>query len=353
MLLKFPKIRDIHSAIVRLKNRYNYAGRDDSGEPIFTSLDAPSQKYFGVVKMHGSNSSIVFDNAECIKDLITQSRRRIINPSSDNHGFATFVYNLEERFIDEFCNWLESEDSTFNFSGIEKVTLFGEWVGRGVQGGVGLSNVKKSFIVFGMRVDDGEDRTYIPPHMIWPFPDFFKENRIFLITEVSDLYEFEINPQRYKEVKKEIYSIVEQIEEVCPVASYFDSEGGGEGLVCYPADFDLYQDTQTWFKAKGASHKAVRKSKKVEISLEKQTRIEEFVRRMVTENRLKQGLYIFEEDNIAQVRENVGTFIKWMINDVVDEGQASLEELNLSRKDVGSSIALVSRKWYFRTIEGE
>lgn len=81
-------------------------------------------------KLHGTNAQIhVFKNDDHI-DLRCGSRSRWIIPGDDNFGFAKFVYDNKEEFIEKL--------------GIG--THFGEWCGPGINSGEGLK--EKTFFLF-------------------------------------------------------------------------------------------------------------------------------------------------------------------------------------------------------------
>lgn len=82
-------------------------------------------------KLHGTNVCVyVYEKEPDVIDLICGCRSRWISPENDHYGFAKFVLNNKQEFIDKL--------------GIGR--HFGEWVGKGINSGEGLSD--RRFFLF-------------------------------------------------------------------------------------------------------------------------------------------------------------------------------------------------------------
>lgn len=77
-------------------------------------------------KVDGTNSQIVIENGEIVA---VGSRKRWINPKSDNYGFAGWVERNKEELL-----------------GLENGSHFGEYYGLGIQHGYGMK--EKRFALF-------------------------------------------------------------------------------------------------------------------------------------------------------------------------------------------------------------
>ena len=79
----FPKIGQFVDTIRNIKHRSDYRGLDAEGSPIYNHEQPyPQLAYQGTVKIHGTNSGLIFvDNTGAFQ---CQSRERIITPQSDN-----------------------------------------------------------------------------------------------------------------------------------------------------------------------------------------------------------------------------------------------------------------------------
>jgi len=143
--VKFPKIHQFVDAIRQVKHDTDFKGVDADGNAIYAhNALYPILKYHGTVKCHGTNSGVVIDFND---NLHCQSRERIITPENDNAGFATFVYKDKEIFINlkkNICNDLNVESSDYT------IVIFGEFVGKGIQKGVAISDLEKTFIIFNI-----------------------------------------------------------------------------------------------------------------------------------------------------------------------------------------------------------
>jgi hypothetical protein len=95
------------------------------------------------------NSSLI----ETTLDLMVGSRTRWIAPGNDNYGFAQFVYDNKQEFIDKL--------------GVGR--WYGEWAGPGINSGEGLA--EKTFILFDIH-KLGENRP-LPPRTV-PVPLLYK-----------------------------------------------------------------------------------------------------------------------------------------------------------------------------------
>lgn len=85
-------------------------------------------------KLHGSNAQIyIYPDDKGILQLKTGSRTRWIYPGDDNYGFAKFVYDNKQDFIDK----------------LGEGRHFGEWAGPGINSGEGLK--EKTLFLFNWR----------------------------------------------------------------------------------------------------------------------------------------------------------------------------------------------------------
>lgn len=83
-------------------------------------------------KIHGTNAQIyIYPDPETGEmKLLTGSRTRWIYPGDDNYGFAEFVHNHKQEFIEK----------------LGPGAHFGEWAGPGINSGEGLT--EKTFVLF-------------------------------------------------------------------------------------------------------------------------------------------------------------------------------------------------------------
>lgn len=86
------------------------------------------------------------------------------------------------------------------------------------------------------------------------------------------------------------------------------------------------------------------------IDIELVTSINEFVETVVTENRLKQGISYFKENNIEIGFKSTGQFLAWVVKDVLKEESDLLEQSNLDEKKIKNAITTKARIWFLNSI---
>jgi hypothetical protein len=153
---KYPSIGQFRNIIKDVQNNARFVGVDENNEPIFDiTKKAPTLTFTGTVKLHGTNFCCAFNSSG---EYHFQSRERIITPVSDNIGSAQFGYR-NIKMLAELNLFIIQEFNITNSS----VYIFGEIAGKGVQKGVGISNIEKSFFIFGVKIipDDTQDSYWI------------------------------------------------------------------------------------------------------------------------------------------------------------------------------------------------
>ena len=144
--ISFPSIEQYRNVVADVIRRAHFDGMDAEGEAIYNpNKPKPVLTFKGTVKLHGTNAGVCFNHKD---KLWVQSRENIITPESDNAGFAFFVESNREAFLDLMAkvmikNNLDTDDNT--------ISIYGEWCGGNIQKGVGITNLPKSFFIFGVR----------------------------------------------------------------------------------------------------------------------------------------------------------------------------------------------------------
>ena len=321
-LYKYPSIGQFRNVISEVKYLYK-------------DKQLPTIEFIGTVKLHGTNASVVIKSDGT---QYCQSRSNIITPDNDNYGFARWHQTRIDFFNDIYEQVTDYADCNGN-----DIVVYGEWAGKGIQKGVGISQVDKHFYVFAIAIanQDGSLR----------WIDFAKMPYIENGDDVFDIYNFDIplythrieidfnNPNL---VQNKLIELTEQIENLCPVAKHFDVEGVGEGIVWSHVTDD---GEQLIFKVKGEKHSSTKVKKLASVDVEKLNSVMEFVEYAVTESRLKQAL--FEVCNDVADRTQLGKFIKWVSSDISKEEQDTLKENELTMKDVGSQLSKKAKEWFF------
>lgn len=306
-----------------VRTRHDYQGKDEEGKPIYQHLsNYPTVTFRGTVKLHGTNSSIVR-----YKDGTTefQSRERVLSLEKDNMGFYSAMKPKD-------LDWLFED---FDFQ--DYVAIYGEWIGRGVQSGVALSQLPdKKFVIFAVNVDG----TYIE----------LSEN---LRNEEQNIYnilqfptnEIDIDFNQPELSQNKLIEMTVKVADCCPVGKYFGVEGLGEGIVFSAVGYPSLK-----FKSKDDRHSVSKVSKLNAVDTEMIESVNEFTELAVTENRLEQGLSYLKEMGLEAEAKNTGTFIGWVVKDVIKEEADTILHSGLDVKKVKSSVGTKARMWYLNNI---
>ncbi len=299
----------------------------------------------GTVKLHGTNACIGYKPSQ---PIWCQSRTRVItsDPKSDNCGFAGFVSSHEDIISDyiESLSILSDIDENKN----EYLLFFGEWCGKGIQKGVGISQLPKRFIVFDIeRITPNPDcedtRYYYPSDIV----------KTFCLTEcmIWNIYQFknwniEIDFSAPKSAQDKLIEITNSVENECPVAKYFGVSGIGEGVVwrSVPRNFI--------FKVKGSKHSVTNPKKIASASIENLESSRKFIDYALTIPRLEQG-WSEIMTGIDLDMKHIGKFLKWIISDVIKEESDTLSENNLTIKDVTKELTLQAKKWFINNLDSQ
>lgn len=271
----------------------------------------------GTVKVHGTNAGVRVLNGE----VIPQSRTREISTTDDNFGFAEFVKSREDVFL-EMAESLGEQD----------VTFFGEWAGEGIQSGVAVSNIPRTFFIFA--VVKGEDEC---AGLEAPLPALANELGIYNIGQF-DRWTTALDPQNPGPTQNKISRITEVVEALCPVGQVWDVEGVGEGVVWSAVVLDeVYR-----CKVKGEKHSVSKVKTLAALDPEKLKSVEEFVSYAVTYQRLEQGA----REMGGVCRKRTGDFVRWVHKDVESEEADTLKASGLTYKDVSKAVGAKASRWW-------
>jgi hypothetical protein len=325
--------------------------------------------FTGTVKLHGTNSGVVFSCKSGNPQLWAQSRNRVLTPEKDNQGFATFVKERETAFIILLQSFAKerSIDLEKNF-----LCVYGEWCGNKIQKYVAIEKLPRMFVIFAACC--------VPISSVKDESTFFwfdvssgerpqrPEERIFNIYDFSN-FQININfgkdpkhPNSPANSKIELERLTAIVENDCPVARQLlqtidsscngadaaaDTEAActtGEGIV-----WSCIKDGQLInFKVKGEQHNVVRpKDGAASICPEKMRSIQEFIHYAVTQNRLEQGIEVlFTSEGTEATDKDCGKFIKWVKGDVLKEESDTMAANKLKPRDVIKHIMDKARVWF-------
>lgn len=294
----------------------------------------------GTVKLHGTNAGVCFNSAE---GMWYQSRENIITPQSDNAGFAFFADSNKEQFGALFLEIAKRSDIDTNCN---TISIYGEWCGGNIQKGVGITNLPKSFFIFGVKITpfpiEGAEKQ---PVAYWvDYTDLRAiEARIYNIDDFPT-YSIDIDFNRPELVQNKLGELTLAVEEECPVAKAFGFSGIGEGIVWSCTDKNVVHR----FKVKGEKHSSSKVTKLAEVDVEKVNSIREFVDYAVTESRFNQAIEkVFPNNEPIDVKK-LGDVMRWINEDIIKEETDTLVANNLEPKDVNKYVSTKVREMFFK-----
>lgn len=329
----------------------------------FRKVDAIIKKYYSKLekitycaypKLHGTNATIVINKD---KSIYFQSRNQII--TKEHYGFVDAFQ--ENETLDSIVHiiykeWLEDDIA-------ERVILYGEWCGKGIQQKAAISELKqKTFFVFDIALIINGVKNWLLPrekvHYLFYEKIHKKQkgksiiNFCLMDKKIYIPLELEVD---FNEPEIYINKMVEktlEIENECPISKLFKIKGIGEGIVWkpnYPYG-DIRNNSRLWFKTKGEKHTETKVKKLIEVDIEKVKKVKEFVEICVTESRLLKGIDYLKEMNLEIDISSTGRFLSWIFQDCLKEEGDRLEDLELNKKDISKEIGKKSRNWYLKHI---
>lgn len=324
VLHKFPSIEQFRTVVKQVKDRATFVGLDENGEIIRNlTAKAPIVKFRGSVKLHGSNFSIVLTKDD---DYYAQSRERIMSITSDNAGSCSYAMRHRDVFTKLLKPFIKDD--------IKRVAVYGEWAGQGVQSGVAIANIEKTFFVFALKVIHEDDTT----EWLSDISSFCEpEIRLYNIHQFKQ-YEIDID---FNEPEQSINQMVEwmlEVEAQCPVGKYFGHDGIGEGLV-FVGDGYI-------FKVKGEKHSVSKVKTMIPVDIEKINSINAFVEYAVTEARLEQGVTVLKENGGDPGPKTIGQFLSWVNGDVIKEETDTIVGNEIDVKALSKAMSVKARTWF-------
>ena len=340
-MIKFPSIEQFRSVVATVLRQYNFVGLDDNGDAIYdTTKPKPTLTFKGTVKLHGTNAAVSWN---AVSGMWAQSRENIITPEKDNAGFAFFVESHKEAFAELFKQIDSRVMETFTHT---TITIYGEWCGGNIQKGVGITNLEKSFFIFGVKITPNpEEETPRPAY--WVDYNYLKspENKIYNIDDFPT-YSMDIDFNMPQLVQNKLSELTIAVEEECPVAKAFGFSGIGEGIVW---STNLNGNVHR-FKVKGEKHSSSKVKTLAAVDTEKLESIQSFVEYAVTESRFKQALEnVFPNDEPIE-NKKLGDVIRWVVNDVIKEEMDTMADNKIEPKDVNKYLSSKVRDMFFKLV---
>ena len=330
--VKFTDIPQFRDVIRNVTHQAHFIGLDENNKPIYNhNLKKPTINFSGTVKLHGSNASICQLNNE----IWYQSRKQIITPDNDNHGFAQFCEVRKDVISDLLNEARKRVQETDEYI----LCIFGEVCGSNIQKGVAIAGLPKMFVIFALKVVPTDGASYYIDSKDLRFPD----NQIY---NIYDFETFSVNVDfEYPQIaQNKFVELVNEVERKCPVGKALGvTEGNttGEGIVWT----GYFNGVRHMMKTKGQKHSTSRTKTIAPVDVEKVNSVKEFVEYAVTENRMQQAVFELFSNEEPTIKK-MGDFLRWIVKDIAKEELDVLEENGLVIKDVGGAISNKARPWF-------
>lgn len=266
--------------------------------------------------------------------------------TSDNAGFAFFVEANKETFID-LMNQVKTE------TGLDLVTntisIYGEWCGGNIQKGVGITNLEKSFFIFGVKVtphtENKEELTENPAY--WVDYSYLEasDKKIYNIDNFKT-FTIDIDFNMPQLVQNQLSEMTIEVENECPVAKSFGFSGIGEGIVWSCG----FKGVVNRFKVKGEKHSSSKVKTLAAVDVEKLESIQKFVDYAVTKSRFNQALENVFPNNEPIDTKKLGDVIRWVVNDVIKEEMDTMVKNKLEPKEINKYISVSVRDMFFKLV---
>ncbi|KAF7330554.1 Glycoside hydrolase family 5 protein [Mycena venus] len=314
------------------------------------SSEAPRKRpptratFFGTVKLHGTNATVVFKNGNKRHAQI-QSRSWIIEDTKkDNCGtYALLSKAPLSSLIDQIL----------------------AVAGKGVQKGVAITALDRFFAIFNIRIDGRwvDMRQYkgcsLPEHRIYnlaQYKNIRSRNRLSGTNDSGSRFNVSIHRGG--------------VCEECPFgAAFVDGAGnrvtgGGEGIVWtmvrspYMDEGDDREFDDTFlvnFKTKGENFATTSQVPKAPKNPDIANAAAQFADYALAERRYEQGIEYLEGEQARQGWEKngydvklTGAFIKWVTEDAIKEERNEMERLGVPEKDAKREVGARAKLWYAR-----
>lgn len=326
-MIKFHSIDSFRHAVASVKRASGFHG-----------VPLPVVRYRGYVKLHGTNAAIRFKNGAV---AYAQSRERVITPESDNMGFAAWVAENAQALADTFQG---------------DVTVFGEWIGPGIQKNVAISQLpQKMFAPFAYTVGDAQiDDQGGSQYVLWCFDD--EPNQLpagVRFVSIGGHIDIDIDFNSPDRAVDALERATAECESKCPFAAALGVEGIGEGYVWHPLERIPFippdQQHRAWFKTKGEKHgnKATNNAVKVNVQAEQIEDFGRLISAILPDWRLEQGLTNLGAE---PTRKQTGDFIKWVMSDVHKEELDTVEASGFAFEQVARELPNRIRAWFFERV---
>ncbi|CAF1003398.1 unnamed protein product [Rotaria sp. Silwood1] len=319
----------------------------------------PTLNFIGTVKLHGSNVAIGY---QIESGYWYQSRNRLITPYDDYADFAQHMNSLAGQFFTAhvlpYCPTIRE-----HYMSGDKVVIYGEWCGGNIQKHVAISGLPLMFVIFKVKIvnqsettahtadADNQEQEQKSVRAYWLDPKEWTnikwhEYSIYNILDFPT-YTIDIDFNNAELSQDILTKITEQVEQQCPVGTYFNRLGIGEGVVW--TEWVQTRGNLT-FKVKGRQHLVTQAKALVSVKVTRFADVGEFIEYACTENRMYQGLDYMREQNVSIEMNTMNIFLKWLREDICKEEKDTMNVSNISATKINEAIRKKAETWYKKKV---
>ena len=333
--VKYHKIGQFKEVVKSVQNKANFKGLDEEGNPIYEDSLKPTITFKGTIKLHGTNAGICYSPEE---GLFAQKRSSLLQKDhlQAHFGFNEYVQVTQKDNILQLVNSLYSQYCKEG----EQIILYGEWAGQGIQKGVSISELPKSFYLFDCKVynknEDSHKWLDVSSFDKIDIPNFYN-----IFDFINLKMDIDFNQPQYHQ--NDLINYTNDVEKLCPVAAMFKSLGTGEGIVWT----GFLDDQKLIFKVKGEKHSVSKVKTLASVDPEVLKNVEAFVEYACTPNRIEQGI----QETSSETKKDTPKLLKWVANDIISEEQLELKSNNLEWKQVAKDCNNRVKEYFFNKID--
>lgn len=359
-LIRYPSISQYRQIVKEITERACFVGLDEEGKAQFDYLKPKPVVEFSITpKAHGTNASVCYSEPD---GWWCQSRENIITPEKDNMGFAWFIEQNKETVI-SIIKELAKENNINLKTHI--ISVYGEWIGKGIQKNVAISELDKRFVIFEhfkvSPIEPQEDldsekakwyKTIVYSDFGVPQPDIewaeSPDNKIFNIMkfDTSPTKTISIDFNNPERAQNELLEIMQEVENECPIGKAFGVSGTGEGVVIshLTTDGSLIQA-----KVKGTKHSNSKVKTLKPVDTEKLDKIDKCIEEICHNWRFEQGLVaVFGVDYEKTIdRKRIGEYLKWINSDTLKEESSIISDYGFEPKDIMGKVQQKAKEYFF------
>lgn len=341
-LIKFPSIEQYRNVVRSVRDKAQFVGLDETGEPIMNRhAILPRLAFEGTVKLHGTNAGVIVSSTN--NCFWAQSRENIITPEKDNAGFAAFAYENIQTF--RSIAQEIAEDG-------RDVAIYGEWCGGNIQKGVAICGLPKMFVIFAVALVDSEgQRVFCHRPEIETATAEHKTEQVKVIFDFPT-WQAEIDFENPAVYQNDLNAITEMVEAECPVGKILGVTGVGEGVV-WKCVAPGYEDSRFWFKVKGEKHSASKVRTLAAVDVERIGTVQALAERVANNERLEQmHQLVFNTLNGGETEmTKMGDFIKAVMGDVFKEESDLITASGITGKELSNPVGKICRKFIASKLE--